>query len=314
MKRIHIVVIIALVLVLSAIGLALYGYNLQKKYTANELTVEERANLQAQHRRAYYDSFFSSLPVQARAIYIQNLTTNEVVYEKNSTTPLPLASLAKIMTAITALAYIDPSTVVTFSEQAVAQIGDQGFRIGERISLDRLLPFMMVTSSNDAGQAIAETVETITNISFTESMNTQAQNLGFTSLSFQNATGLDIVSPGSNPVPSAQGTAADVARMLVFATRYYPEYMNQSSAAGWNIGTHRGANTNILTNRVPGFLVSKTGFTNKSRGNLAFIVEIGPHQPYVVVLMSSTFDGRFSDAETIINALYTVVGTTPDAL
>ncbi len=314
MKRVVFITISVVVLILAAIGLSLYGYQLRQDHARTAVSDQQKLEAQQAHRIAYQRAVFEQLPLQAQAVYIKNLTTNEVVYEEASTTSLPLASLVKIMTAVTALKYLDTTTLVTFSPEALAQIGDQGFRLGERIKLDTLIPFMMVTSSNDVAYAIAETVEQATGVPFTDSMYSEAQRLGLTSLSFYNATGLDITTANNTTQPSATGTARDIADLLVFATQQYPEYINPSNKADWNIGSHLGTNTNILTNQVPGFLVSKTGFTNKARGNLAFIVEIGPHQPYVVVIMGSTFDGRFTDAHKIIDALYTVVGTAQNSL
>ncbi len=302
-----------MIVLLSAIGLSLYGYSLRQQAAQKQ---EEQAREQQRAKEAFQQfqkETFTALNLQAEAVLVTNASTGEVVFERNADRALPLASLAKIMTTITALARTDKTTIVTFSADAISQTGDQGFSLGEQVSLDTLIPFMLVTSSNDAGYAIAETVERITGEPFTVSMQRMASTLGLPSFEFNNPTGLDITDT-KGTVASSRGSARDVAQLLSYAEKTYPQYFSSSSAGSASVAGHSGVNTNILAESLPGLVVSKTGYTSVAQGNLAFVVEIGPNQPYSVVIMGSTFNGRFSDAKKIVNALYAVVGNTPDSL
>src|SRR2546428_13514167 len=46
---------------------------------------------------------FDSLHLEAKAVYVFDLAKNRTVFEKNSLAQLPLASLTKLMTALTAV-------------------------------------------------------------------------------------------------------------------------------------------------------------------------------------------------------------------
>ena len=47
---------------------------------------------------------------------------------------------------------------------------------------------------------------------------------------------------------------------------------------------------------------SKTGYTALAGGNLVVVVDIGVDHPVVIAVLGSTYDGRFSDVEDLINA------------
>ncbi len=305
-RTIVIVTSVFLVL-LSAIGLSLYGYQLQnQKIKKQEHDQQEALNKELLYKQTIANAF-SQLKLGANAVYVQNLTTSEIIFEKNADTVLPLASLVKIIATLTALEHADTTTTITFSPDAVSQIGDQGFAPGEQRSLGELIPFMLATSSNDAAYAIGETISVMKQTSFTELMNDYSRSHGFATFDTNNATGLDIIDIDGTKRVSAYGSARDIASLMVEATRKYPEIFSESAASQTHLAEHNGVNTNTLTGTIPGFLVSKTGYTDKSRGNLAFIVEIGPNQPYLIVIMGSTFSGRFNDAEQIIKMLYRIV-------
>lgn len=303
-------IITVAIILLSAVGLSLYGYTLRNQdasqqniASANTSAIQTEIN----------SNVFNGIPLRGQSILVQNLSTNSTVYEKNTDIALPLASLTKIMTAFVALQYLQPETTITFSNAAVAQTGDQGFTVGEQWPLQKLIPFMLTTSSNDAAYAIGEAIEKETGISCSDIMNTAAQNLGMTSLTFKNSTGLDIQKT-SGITTSAKGNAKDIAQLLKLATEKYPNVFTTSSIPRAQLGNHKEPNTNILTESIPGFLASKTGYTEIAQGNLAFIVEIGPNQPYMVVILGSTFNGRFDDAKKIIAALYDAVAPSKNNL
>lgn len=307
-------IITSSIILLSAAGLSLYGYQLQakdnEKTTVDPTTVTNLYNQKLMEKALV----LNDLSLRADSIYIQNLSTHDVIYSKNAESALPLASLTKIMTAFVALEHLDPKTQITFSQEAIAQIGDQGFAVGEEWELHKLIPFMMTTSSNDAAYAIAETIEKTTGKKTSTLMNNTAIELEVPSLAFRNSTGLDIVEGAGTSTTSAKGNAADIAKLFLLATEKYPDIFTTSSIPNVQLGTHNGANTNILTESIPGFLASKTGYTETAQGNLAFIVEIGPNQPYIVVLLGSTFNGRFNDAKKIIATLYDVVAQSGNNL
>src|SRR5436190_1209356 len=95
--------------------------------------------------------------ITARAAIVIDAATGEVVWERNSTEPLPPASTTKVMTAILALesGRLDESFRV--SENA-AETPPSGIhlRAGQRMRLKNLLYAVLLNSANDAAEVVAE--------------------------------------------------------------------------------------------------------------------------------------------------------------
>lgn len=245
--------------------------------------------------------------IEAEAAYVYWLEEQEVVYEKNAQTPLPLASLTKIMTAYTALSDYDTSATVTMTLDALRQGGDQGFVDAQQLSLGEAVAFAMVTSSNDVAYAIQESVARLDNDiaggagrgasvnSFVKKMNEQAADIGMNDTFFVDAVGFD----DSESLSGSYGSAADVSLLVAHvyennkSTIVTPSVQSRAYRGEESFG-----NTNplVLTENL---LFSKTGFTDLAGGNLAVIVdtEVGP---VVMVVMGSSFLGRFDDVEVLI--------------
>ena len=65
------------------------------------------------------EDFFASLPLEARAVYVYDISAQKVLFAKNETQALPLASLTKIMTAFTALSMVPDATLVTIDPASI---------------------------------------------------------------------------------------------------------------------------------------------------------------------------------------------------
>jgi len=241
---------------------------------------------------------FQNINLQAGSAYVLDIKNNKVLFEKDANNVRPLASLTKLMTAFTADQTMSPTSTITISKEALAETGDNGLRAGEQWDLKTLLNFTLLTSSNDGAAAIAESAAA----PFISEMNTEAAFMDLSTLRFKNPTGLDITgADGKTLVDSGGwGSAKDVAGLaaaifhadapLVEITRY-PSYTFKSL----NGIVHRVTNTDTVLGKIPGVLMSKTGYTDLAGGNLVvtFDEEIG--HPIVIVVLGSTYDGRFSD-------------------
>jgi D-alanyl-D-alanine carboxypeptidase (penicillin-binding protein 5/6) len=165
---------------------------------------------------------FAGITLQAKAAYVYDVAQNKVLYAKNEQESLPLASLTKIMTAITASDLAPESTVITVSSDSLNQEGDSGLYGYEQWTLKDLLAFTLVSSSNDGAAAVAtalgslqnDTSTTASREQFVIKMNERANTLGLTQTKFLNETGLDISTTSSG----AYGSARDTAKLLAFAT------------------------------------------------------------------------------------------------
>ncbi len=123
------------------------------------------------------------------------LNSGTVVYAKNAEETVYPASLTKIMTCMLALQYAGNrlDAMVTVSSTALEGIAEAGGEVklkeGEQMTLRDLLYYLMVVSSNEAANVVAEYVAGSVP-SFVNSMNRTAEELGCTGTHFANAHGL----------------------------------------------------------------------------------------------------------------------------
>ncbi|TMB46682.1 MAG: D-alanyl-D-alanine carboxypeptidase [Deltaproteobacteria bacterium] len=128
--------------------------------------------------------------ITARAAVIMDAGTGEVVWERNSTEPLPPASTTKVMTAILALesGRLDESFRV--SEYA-AETPPSGIhlRAGQHMRLKNLLYAVLLNSANDAAEVVAEGLAGSEEV-FAARMTARARELGASTAHFANPHGL----------------------------------------------------------------------------------------------------------------------------
>lgn len=239
-------------------------------------------------------------PLEAKAAVIYDPQTGRILYQKNANQPLPLASLTKLMTAQTVLSLRDPHTPVTVTAADVSTEGDSGLRAGQTLSLDELLSYGLVSSSNDAVAAAAASLGP----DYLDQMNTEAATLGLTKTYFLNPTGLD----QSTTTAGAYGSAYDVARLAAAFFLNHPHYFEKTARANTlNIEDSNLAATATAEPLfdIPGLIGGKTGYTDLAGGNLvvAFDLEIG--YPVVAAVLGSGHEGRFEDIRTLIEATRT---------
>ena len=132
----------------------------------------------------------------ADAVYLVNLDTNTVVYEKNADKKRPPASLTKLMTALLLLeSGEDLETVITtpgyiYDELYGAGGSTADIRPYEQIKLIDLLYGMMLPSGNEAASAVADYLGGGSLSNFYYLMNNRAKELGCENTNFACAHGL----------------------------------------------------------------------------------------------------------------------------
>ena len=141
----------------------------------------------------------------SNAVYLENLDTGLVLYEKNADQQVYPASLTKIMTAILVLENVKdldnetaeyPMWIQNMLYGTNASLG--GLIVGERLTIRQLLTPALVQSGNESAMILAGYVgsggmadsmpKDITR--FVEMMNDRAKALGCTGTHFTNPTGL----------------------------------------------------------------------------------------------------------------------------
>ncbi|MGO9319585.1 MAG: D-alanyl-D-alanine carboxypeptidase family protein [Solirubrobacteraceae bacterium] len=114
-----------------------------------------------------------------RAALLFNLSTGQVLWQRNPYMRLPIASLTKMMTALVTVESAPPDAPVLVTRQAVDTSGSKVgvLPLGRHVPLESMLYGLLLPSGNDAAVALAQHVAGTVN-RFVIRMNEQAAKLG----------------------------------------------------------------------------------------------------------------------------------------
>lgn len=196
----------------------------------------------------------------ARSALLYSPENDEILYSKNESLKLPMASTTKIMTALVALENCNIDDTVTIAEDAVGIEGSSAYlKCADTYTLEELLYALLLQSANDAAVAIA--IHTAGDVvSFAELMNDKALELGAYNTSFKNPSGLDAEGHFTTAMDLAKITSAalsneDIARIV----------NTNSKTITSDEGTVRNfTNHNKLLFKYEDCIGVKTGYTKKS--------------------------------------------------
>ena len=248
------------------------------------------------------------LKLEAKSAAVFDGKQNRFLYEYNSRKQLPLASLTKIMTAITALSLVSASTTIPFDSSFIGHEEVSGINAKETFSLHDLLKLMLVRSSNDSAFAIASVVGSLTENTndlavgrkrFVSEMNKIAKKIGVRETYFVNSTGLD----ENGDIAGSYGSAQDIVKLMDFAVQNFGEIFKSTTEERIDIYSsstvHHVVNSNKSIRNLPGLVGSKTGYTDLAGGNLAITYMFATDTPITVVVLGSSKNGRFTDIEML---------------
>ena len=235
--------------------------------------------------------------ISAKAILVKDLGTDTILYQKNASERLPIASTTKIMTALVASEYFKPNTVLVVGQSSQTPGSRVGLILGEDLSFRSLLYGMLLSSGNDAAYAIAENYPGGV-LGFVSAMNKKVTDLNLTNSHFNNPAGFD----GQSHFSSAKDLSVITEEALkdpqlarIFATK------ETSIVSLDKKYTHQLANLNKLLSSVRGVLGVKTGYTDVAKENLITLIDRDSHKILTVVLGS---DDRFGESTKLIEWTY----------
>ena len=131
--------------------------------------------------------------IRSNAAILYEVTSGELVYEKNGKQKAYPASTTKIMTALLALENCEMDEPVTVTRAALNTVSPgssiAGLQNGEVLSMYEMLECLLVASGNDAASVIAVHIGG-TVAQFVEMMNERSRELGCTSTHYTNPSGL----------------------------------------------------------------------------------------------------------------------------
>jgi D-alanyl-D-alanine carboxypeptidase (penicillin-binding protein 5/6) len=198
--------------------------------------------------------------VTGRAWLVENGATGQVLLAHNAYRRVPIASLTKLMTVLLTLEHARLDDVVTVSPEAAATPESTvTFRAGERLTVRELLEAALISSANDAADALASYVGHGSEARFVSMMNAKARQLGLQESHFVRPDGLD--------APGHLSSAHDV----TFLARLLMRHKIVRQIVRMRVATisdgHVLRTWNDLLYSYPGIFGVKTGHTSGAGWN-----------------------------------------------
>lgn len=231
--------------------------------------------------------------LSAKSALVMEISSAGENWGKNKNTPLPMASLTKLMTALLIIENHSLDEIVTVPQTAANTEGStMHLEEREQISVRNLLLGLFMNSANDAAIALA-IYDAGSVVEFVEKMNTRASSLGLLQTRFSNPHGLDAENHFS--------TAFDIALLgkyllqFDFVREVITKKSEEVSSRDGQI-MHFLKNTNdLLFSPFPVYGM-KTGTTDKAGECLITLVRKNGTE-YILVILGS--QDRYLDAKTL---------------
>ena len=210
----------------------------------------------------------SALPYAA---YLMDARTGETLYAQNADTPLPPASLTKMMTLYITFQEIQTGrlsldTMITVSRNAANQAPSRlGLKEGQKIALRYLIRAAAVKSANDAAAAIGDALAGSPE-KWGARMTATARKLGMKNSTFKNANGL----PARGHLSTARDMSILGRRLFYDFPQFYNIFSRRTTDAG--LATVASTNRKFLDS-YQGADGIKTGYTGVSGFNLTASAE-----------------------------------------
>ncbi|HVU06193.1 MAG TPA: hypothetical protein VHE10_00115 [Candidatus Paceibacterota bacterium] len=252
---------------------------------------------------------FPYTPVEAASAFVYDARDDKALYAKDPDGERPLASLTKLMSALTASNIVPESVSVRITPDDIREEGDSGLYVGEEWHIRDIVDFSLVTSSNDGIRAVARTAGTQISATATDpiglfvaQMNANARSIGLADMRFSNQSGLDI----DKTTSGAYGSARDVALLVDHIMKTDRHLIEATALQKTMISSenypHAAVNTDLAIPNVPNLIGSKTGYTDLSGGNVVVAFNAGLNHPIIISVLGSSYDGRFKDLENLVKS------------
>ncbi|WP_448575755.1 D-alanyl-D-alanine carboxypeptidase family protein [Thermomicrobium sp.] len=255
--------------------------------------------------------------LSARSVLVVDLTTDRILLERASRTPLPPASTLKLLTALTAVEILSSEEIVTVQpEDMVDPVRESamGLGAGDTITVHDLLIGLLLPSGNDAARALARIAgerlagppDRSPRDRFLFAMQEKARELGLSETV--------VLSPDGDDIPEQTTSARDLLQ-LARATLDHPELAAlvalrtaQIRVGGPNARVLELRNTNELLGQL-GVIGIKTGTTPEAGQCLVAAWRTSDERTFVAIVLGS--QDRYGDVRAIIDWVARATGSAP---
>ena len=263
------------------------------EYLNDETSISENTDIYESIEASSKDT--NALNLNARSCIVLDRLSKKVLYGKNETSRVKMASTTKIMTATIIIENCDLNQTVEVSKKAAGTGGSRlGLKTGDKITIRDLLYGLMLCSGNDAAIALAEAAAGSVQ-DFSKLMNLKAKELGLENTNFESPHGLDS--------DNHYTTAYELAILSDYAlknTTFFNIVGTKSCTVTINGYPKNLNNTNELLGNLNGVYGIKTGFTNGANRCLVTACKRNNMDIICVVLGCDTKKFRTTDSIKLI--------------
>jgi D-alanyl-D-alanine carboxypeptidase (penicillin-binding protein 5/6) len=167
--------------------------------------------------------------------------------------------------------------------------------VHSQVSVRELLRGAIIVSANDACVVLAEGIAG-SEAAFAELMNHRARELGLTTASFSNATGVD--------APNHRISSADLARLARHVMTTYPQYYRIYSELEFTFNNRTQQNRNPLLGAFEGADGVKTGHTDDSGYGLIGSAVVNGERRIIVFNGTRSMADRRSEAVRLMRSAF----------
>jgi D-alanyl-D-alanine carboxypeptidase/D-alanyl-D-alanine endopeptidase (penicillin-binding protein 7) len=235
----------------------------------------------------------SAMSLGSKHAIVIDEATGKVLFEKNSSDIVPIASLTKLMTAMVVLdARLDmhEHIVITEEDVDVLKFSSSRVPVGAVLTRLNLLELALMSSDNRAAHALARTYPGGIEY-FKVAARNKSHALSLRRTNIEEPTGLS---------PFNTSTASDLAKLAMAASRY-PEIERITTVSGDLIDVGGSArhyhNTNkLVSDKNWTISLSKTGYTQEAGRCIIMRVRTAGRDAIMVLLNARASANRTADA------------------
>lgn len=241
----------------------------------------------------------------AQHVTIMDGASGAILYCNDCDTPMPPASMSKLMTVLLVAEALQAGTINLDTRYQVSENawrhgamsdGSHMFlELNSEVSVRDLLRGLITVSANDACIVLAEGLKG-SEEAFVAEMNRRGQALGLRTARFRNVTGL--------PDPDHVISSADLARLTRHLIITYPDLYRIYSEPSFTFNNRTQQNRNPLLGAFEGADGVKTGHTNASGYGLVGSAVLNGQRRIIVFNGMSTMADRRSEGLRLMRAAF----------
>jgi D-alanyl-D-alanine carboxypeptidase (penicillin-binding protein 5/6) len=245
-------------------------------------------------------------PAVAQHVTIMDAASGAILSCEDCNTPIPPASMAKLMTVLIALERLEArqltlDTQFTMTDELWSRYRGSGagstmfIPARATVSVRDLLNGIIIVSAND-GSALLATGIAGSEEAFVTIMNQRAQELGLRTARFRNVAGLDD--------PEQRISSADLARLARHIILTYPEFYRTYSQREFTFNNITQRNRNPLLGAYAGADGVKTGHTDDSGYGLIGSAVLNGQRRIIVFNGLPSMAARNSEAQRLMRSAF----------